>query len=226
MTRFRAGIPSSCSPTQTRFAADRGVLGKKLAVNGVNMDIIGVAQAGFRGLELGSSPAIFVPTMMAHELQVGAPDNLTARRNRWVQTFGRLRPGISLQQSKASLQPFMHSMLEMEVQEAALAHASPYDREQFLKCWMDVLPGSQGRPALQRELSTPLWVLMSITGAVLLIACANIANLMLARAAGRQKEIAIRLAIGASRARIVRQLLIESLSLAAMGAIAGMAVAF
>jgi predicted permease len=151
---------------------------------------------------------------------------LTDRRSRWVNAFGRLKPGVSEEKAKASLQPFMHSMLEMEVKEAAFRDASAYDREQFLKSWIDVLPGSQGRASLRRELRTPLWVLMATTGMVLLIACANIANLLLARATGRQKEIAVRLAMGATRGRIVAQLLIETLSLSALGGILGLALAF
>ncbi len=151
---------------------------------------------------------------------------LKDRRTRWVNAFGRLKPGVTQTKVKASPEPFMHSMLEMEVREAAFAHASAYDREQFLKCWIDVLPGSQGRSYTRRELSTPLWVLMATTGVVLLVACANLANLLLARATGRQKEIAVRLAIGASRGRIVCQLLIEALWLSALGGLTGLAVAF
>ena len=210
---------------QTRFASDPGILGKTLAIDGHNMTVIGVAQQGFDGVELGHSPKFFVPIMMQPELAFGDNHMLTERRNRWVNAFGRLKPGVSMTQAKASLQPFMHSMLEMEVREAAFAHASESDRAEFLKCWMDVLPGSQGRAALRRQLSSPLWVLMAITGTVLLIACANLANLLLARATGRQKEIAVRLAIGASRGRIISQLMVESLSLSFIGAVAGVAFA-
>jgi predicted permease len=209
-----------------RFAGDPQIVGKKVLVNNHEMTIIGVAQAGFDGVELGYSTKIFVPMMMQQQIVIGNPKMLTDRRSRWVNAFGRLKPGVTETKAKASLQPFMHSMLENEVREAAFTHASAYDREQFLKCWIDVLPGSQGRAGLKRELSTPLWVLMATTGMVLLIACANIANLLLARATGRQKEIAVRLAMGATRGRIVSQLLIETLSLSALGGLLGLALAF
>src|ERR1700688_337064 len=209
-----------------RFAGDPQIVGKKVFVNNHEMTIIGVAQAGFDGVELGYSTKIFVPMMMQQQIVIGNPKMLTDRRSRWVNAFGRLKPGVTETKAKASLQPFMHSMLENEVREAAFTHASAYDREQFLKCWIDVLPGSQGRAGLKRELSTPLWVLMATTGMVLLIACANIADLLLARATGRQKEIAVRLAMGATRGRIVCQLLIETLSLSTLGGILGLALAF
>ncbi len=164
---------------------------------------------------------------MQAQIIVGNPeDMLKERRNRWVNAFGRLKPGVSQQQAKAALQPFMHSMLESEVQLPAFARASKYARDEFLKCWIDVLPGSQGRSYTRRQLTTPLWVLMATTGVVLLIACANLANLMLVRGSGRVKEIAVRLAMGATRPRIIGQLLIESLSLSALGGITGLAVAF
>ncbi len=209
-----------------RFGGDPGIVGKNLIVNGHNVTVLGVVQPGFDGVELGYSTKVFIPIMMQDWIVVGNRKMLTDRRMRWVNAFGRLKPGVSITQAKASLEPFMHSMLEMEVKEAAFSHASAYDREQFLKSWMDVLPGSQGRSYTRRELSTPLWVLMATTGVVLLIACANLANLLLARATGRQKEIAVRLAIGASRGRIISQLLTETLSLAGLGGIAGLAIAF
>ena len=209
-----------------RFGGDRQIVGKTVLINKHDMTIIGVAQAGFDGVELGYSTKIFIPVMMEQQIIIGNPKMLTDRRSRWVNAFGRLKPGVTETKAKASLQPFMHSMLEQEVKEAAFRNASAYDREEFLKCWIDVLPGSQGRASLRRELRTPLWVLMATTGMVLLIACANIANLLLARATGRQKEIAVRLAMGATRGRIVAQLLIETLSLSAVGGVLGLALAF
>ncbi len=152
-------------------------------------------------------------------------DGLDDRRWRWVNAFGRLKPGISAQQAKASLQPFYHSILEMEVKDAVFRNAAPADRERFLKNIIDVLPGSQGRSNLRRQLTTPLWLLLAITGGVLLIACANVANLLVAKATSRQKEIAIRLAIGASRGRIIRQLLVESLTLSTLGGVLGLLLA-
>ena len=212
---------------KTRFAGDPQIVGKTLNLNNYKMTVVGVAQAGFDGVELGFSPKIFIPIMMQPQIVVGNPeDMLKTRRTRWVNTFGRLKPGISQQQAKAALQPFMHSMLEMEVQQKEFNRASKYDRDEFLKCSIDVLPGSQGRSYTRRQLTTPLWVLMATTGVVLLIACANLANLMLVRGSGRVKEIAVRLAMGATRPRIIGQLLIESLSLSVLGGITGLVVAF
>lgn len=209
-----------------RFAKDPQVIGKKVLVNNVAMTIVGVAQQGFDGVELGNAAQIFIP--LAEEPEIMPLNNkfLTDRRTRWVNAFGRLKPGVSQEKAKASLQPYMHSMLEMEVKEAAFRNASDSVRQEFLKCWMDLLPGSQGRSSTRQRLQAPLWVLMAVTGTVLLIACANLANLLLARAAGREKEVAIRLAVGAGRWRIIRQLLTESLVLATIGGIAGLAIGF
>jgi predicted permease len=211
---------------KTRFAGDRQVVGKKIIVNGVNMTIVGVAQEGFDGVELGNAAKIFVPVMMQPDLMPQNKQFLTDRRTRWVNAFGRLKPGVTEAQAKAGLQPIMHAMLEQEVLEPAFSTASAFTRQEFLKNIIDVLPGSQGRSYFRQNLSTPLWVLMAITGTVLLIACANLANLLLARATGRYKEMAIRLAMGAGRARIISQLLTESLVLAFLGGVAGIVFAF
>jgi predicted permease len=210
---------------QTRFSGARDIVGKNLIVNGHAMTIVGVAQQGFDGVELGYAAKIFIPIQMQPDVMPQNKEFMTTRRTRWVNAFGRLKRGITREQAKAALQPFMHAMLEQEVQEPAFSQTSAFTRQEFLKCFIDVLPGSQGRSYIRQAIAKPLWVLMAITGTVLLIACANLANLLLARAAGRRKEVALRLAIGAKRSRIARQLLTESLLLAVMGGVAGVGLA-
>jgi predicted permease len=212
---------------QSRFAGDPSIIGKTLTVNGHNFTIVGVAEKGFEGVELGTPSQVFVPLMMRPQLMPLFNEQLdfNNRRTRWVNVFGRLKPGVSRQQAQASLQPYFHGMLEMEVKEAAFNKASAEVRARFLQNVIEVLPGAQGKPHFRELLATPLWVLMALTGGVLLIACANVASLLIARAAARQKEIAIRLAIGAGRFRIIRQLLVESLLLSITGGILGLLLA-
>ncbi len=212
---------------KTRFAGDANVIGKTVLMDGHSYTIIGVAQRGFDGVDLGFTTQVFVPVTMVAQVIPNSDSNrfLTNRRQRWVNVFGRLKPGVTAAQAKASLQPFFHGMLDMEVKQEAFNNASAEVRQRFLQNIIDVLPGSQGRNYLRRQLSTPLWVLMALTAGVLLIACANVAGLLIARATSRQKEIAIRLAIGAGRLRIVRQLLVESLLLSAAGGVLGLILA-
>ncbi|HUA19428.1 MAG TPA: ABC transporter permease [Bryobacteraceae bacterium] len=212
---------------KTRFAGDPAMVGKTIVVNGHNFTVVGVAQKGFDGVELGFVPQIFVPVMMRPQLMPLLDENFAFnnRRTRWVNVFGRLKPGVSREKAQASLQPFFHSVLEMEVQQAAFRNASSEVRARFLQNVIQALPGSRGRQYMQEQVGKPLWVLMALTAGVLLIACANVASLLIARATARQKEIAIRLAIGAGRLRIMGQLLVESLLLAAAGGALGLALA-
>jgi len=211
---------------QSYFNGDRTIVGRTIYLNSQTMTVIGVAQPGFDGVELGAPAKVFVPIMMKTEMTPHS-DGLKDRRRRlsWVTAYGRLKPGVSLEQAQLSLQPLMHSILEVEVQQPEFTRsATAADRQVFLRNRIELLPGSEN--GLREYMRTPLWLLVALTGVVLLLACANLANLLLARAITREREFAVRLAIGAGKARLVRQLLVESLLLAGGGAMLGLALAF
>ncbi len=210
---------------KTRFAGDPAVVGKKIVVNGYPLTVIGVTQAGFDGVHQGYSAQIRVPMAM-HDLLPKTPyPELKNRRRRFVEVYGRLRPGVTVERAKAGMQPLFHQILQMEVQMPGFAKASDYARQQFLAMSMDVLPASKGRSQLRDQFSKPLLALMGIVAVVLLIACSNLANLLIARASDRQREVAIRLALGASRGRLITQLLVESVLLATVGGAIGVGLA-
>ncbi len=213
---------------QTRFAGDPAILNKTMVLNGHSFTVIGIAARGFDGIEPGSVTDLFVPVTMKTWItpnSVGMED-LKDRRSSWFQILGRLNPGTTRQQAKASLQVLFHQIIEQEAKDPQIARASEYDRQQFLKSAIDVLPASTGRSYLRTRMTKPLQVLMAIVALVLLIACGNVANLLLVRAAGRQREIAVRLALGASRWQIMRQLLVESVLLGLTGGAVGVGVAY
>jgi predicted permease len=206
-----------------RFGGDPRVLGKKILVNNYPMEIVGVSAAGFAGLDPSSSPHIRIPILMLPVLPTDG-ESLVDRRAQWLHVFARVKPGYTVQAARASLQPLFHQILEEELQEPALSKVSPYDRAQFLKRTLEVETAANGYSDLRQQYSTALMVLMGMAGLILLIACSNVAGLLISRAAARQKEIAVRLAIGAGRRTLIRSLLVESLLLSVAGAALGLAM--
>lgn len=211
----------------SRFARDPGVVGRKILVNDSPMTIVGVSAEGFRGIDPTRSPQLRVPIQMKATM---APDwgwvHMDDRRTRWVQVFGRLKPGYTAESAQAPLQGLFTQERAYEVTLPAAKDWSAYSREQFMKGRMLVTPAALGYSPLRNDFSTALVVLMCMVGLVLLIACANVANLLIARAFSRQKEIAVRLSLGSSRGRLVRQMLVESLVLSLAGGALGMVIAF
>jgi predicted permease len=210
---------------RTRFSGDPGIIGQSLRINGHPMTVVGVAAPGFDGVSLGFRPNLHIPVTMKKEV-TPSWDDLENRRSRWVQSFARLKPGIARETAEASIQTLYKQIIELEANEPYFENVPTYAKEQFLLSNAVVLPGGQGHSNMRRDLETPLRVLMILVGLVLLITCANVSNLMVAKATSRQKEIALRLAIGAGRVRIVKQLLVESFFVAVAGGALGLGLAY
>ena len=211
---------------QRRFATDPGVLGQPLIINGQSMTIVGVAPAGFDGTTttMGNRPLVFVPITMRRVMQPTF-DGFENRRNYWAYLFARLKPGVSIEQARAAMnakyQPIITGVeapLQQGMSEQTMAR--------FKARSLVIEPGSRGQSSVHGEAWAPLTALLSLTGVVLVIACANVANLLLARAAGRTTEIAVRLAVGAGRRHLIGQLLLESCVLSVIGGTAGILVAY
>jgi hypothetical protein len=169
------------------------------------MTIVGVAQPGFNGIQVGQTPDIFVPLTMKGQM-TPLHNGLDDWNDSFLAVFGRLKPGVSRAQAQAGINIGYPGLLE---QQAARLHLRK-DREEFLSKKIVLWPGAQGRTTLQRDSGPALKALFGMVALVLLISCTNVANLLLAKAAARQREFAIRSALGATPARMMRQLLVES----------------
>jgi predicted permease len=205
---------------ERHFGRNPEILNKQLVVNGVSMTVVGVVAPGFFGVQVGQTPDIFIPITMKAQMTPNW-DGLADRKDHWLAMLGRLKPGMSPARAEAGIAPEYSAVLQSEAADLKLSR----DRnKQFLDKKILLETGSHGRPILQHDAGKPLWILMSMVGLVLLIACANLASLLVARGEARQREIAVRMAMGAGRWRLIRQLLTESLLISLAGGVAGLLV--
>jgi predicted permease len=210
---------------ESRLGGDPDVVGRTIIVNGHPFTIIGIAPAGFNGTTVGSRPVVFVPITMRGVVNPGFA-GFENRRSYWVYVFGRLKEGVTLEQAKLSINAVYRPIIndvEVPLQQGML---SEQWMNQFRSKEVEATDGRRGQSSVSTEVRTPMLLLMGTTLVVLLIACANIANLLLARGANRGMEMAVRLSIGANRRQVISQLLTESVLLGAMGAVGGVVVAW
>jgi predicted permease len=202
----------------TRFNRDPSVLGKKILVNNFPMSIVGVSAEGFAGIDPARAPQIRVPILMKPAV---VPEwgwvQMSNERTRWVQVFARLKPGYTAESAQAPMQGLFTQIRQHEMTLPGAKDWSQFQRDQFMTGKLRVEKAAMGYSSLRNDFSTALVVLMAMVGLVLLIACANVANLLIARGFMRQREIAVRLSLGATRGQLIRQLLTESVLLSVIG---------
>jgi len=206
-----------------RFGGDPGVLNRSLIVNGRPLTVVGVAQAGFPSVGTGEAPSVFVPITLLNQMR---PEMavLENAHGYWLNIFGRLKPGVARAAAESAMAAVWKGVLADDVGTAP-ASATPSFREQYLQKTLQLRDGAAGISSIRDDFSLPLYLLMGIVGLVLVIACANVANLLLARAAARSKEIVVRVSLGATRWRLVRHLMAESLLLSLGGGVVGIFIA-
>jgi len=211
----------------SRFGADPGVLGTTIRVNDYPLTVVGVSAEGFVGLDPTQAPQIRVPVQMKEQV-MATPGWLKMgdRRSRWLHVFARLKPGYTVESAQPALQTLYTQIRAYEMTLDAAKNWSAYDRAEFMKGRLLLTSAAIGYSGIRNDFSAGLVVLMGMVGLVLVIACANVGNLLIARGLMRQKEIALRLSLGATRSQLVRQLLVESLVLSFAGGLLGLGIAF
>lgn len=214
----------SASYWRSHFGGSASVVGKSLSLNGHPFTIVGVAAPQFQSAVWGQLSAVFVPLSMLDTAMPGAGDWLTDHTWRWINIFGRLKPGVSAAQAQASLAPLWHALRAAELK--ALGQRSPRFVAGFLtNARLEVLGGAQGLSYSRDTLRTPLLAVMGMAALVLLIAGVNVASLFLVRSAGRVREFSLRFALGAGTPRVFRQLFIEGLLIGSAGSAVGLLLA-
>jgi predicted permease len=208
---------------ETQFGRDPAVINDVITINGQSMTVVGVAPQGFEGTTLGDLPRVFVPITMRGLMSPGFR-SFENRRVYWAYVFGRLKPGVSMEQAGARLNALYKPILN-DVEAPLQEGMSEQTLARFKAREIVLSEGERGQSSIHLEATTPLLMLFSITGIVLLIACANIANLLLARGANRAMEMAVRLSLGAGRGQLLGQLLMEAVMLAVIGGTASLLVA-